>query len=203
MSTVNQPVHILAFAGSLRRDSYNRRLLETAATVLPQQMTMTVYDSIGDIPLFNEDVEAQSSDGPEGVRRLRTAIAAADGVLIATPEYNQSLPGVLKNTIDWLSRSDADGHTVLAGKPVAMVGATPGPWGTRLAQAQLRHALTATGALALPAPMLFVRDAARVQDTESGHFDAATQKRLRAVLDALQVWIQQTQPQAGATGTVP
>ena len=123
-------------------------------------MELMVYDTIADVPLFNEDLEA-SGDAPDGVRRLRESIAAADGLLIATPEYNQSLPGMLKNTIDWLSRPDARGAEVLEGKPVAIVGATTGAWGTRLAQSQLRHALAATGARTLPAPMLFIRDAAQ------------------------------------------
>jgi len=197
MSNDSRPLQILAFAGSLRRNSYNHRLLQTAALAAPEGMQLTVYDSIADVPLFNEDLEAESGGGTPGVHRLRAAVATADALLIATPEYNQSLPGVLKNTIDWLSRPAAEGKDVLAGKPVAIVGATPGAWGTRLAQAQLRHALTATGSLVLPAPMLFVRDAAHVYDADSAHYDAATQKRLRAVLEALQRWVRQLHASAG------
>ena len=191
MSNDSRHLQILAFAGSLRRNSYNRHLLETAALAVPDGIQLTVYDSIADVPLFDEDLEKEHPDGPDGVRRLRAAIAAADAVLIATPEYNQSLPGVLKNTIDWLSRKTTDGQEVLAGKPIAIIGATPGAWGTRLAQAQLRQALVATGSLVMPAPMLFVRDAARVFDADSGHYDAATQKRLTAVLQSLQRWARQ------------
>ncbi len=191
MSNDSRHLQILAFAGSLRRNSYNRHLLETAALAVPDGIQLTVYDSIADVPLFDEDLEKEHPAGPDGVRRLRAAIAAADAVLIATPEYNQSLPGVLKNTIDWLSRKTTDGQEVLAGKPIAIIGATPGAWGTRLAQAQLRQALVATGSLVMPAPMLFVRDAARVFDADSGHYDAATQKRLSAVLQSLQRWARQ------------
>ncbi|MGE8279519.1 MAG: NADPH-dependent FMN reductase [Stenotrophomonas sp.] len=191
MSNDSRHLQILAFAGSLRRNSYNRHLLETAALAVPDGIQLTVYDSIADVPLFDEDLEKEHPAGPDGVRRLRAAIAAADAVLIATPEYNQSLPGVLKNTIDWLSRKTTDGQEVLAGKPIAIIGATPGAWGTRLAQAQLRQALVATGSLVMPAPMLFVRDAARVFDADSGHYDAATQKRLTAVLQSLQRWARQ------------
>lgn len=122
------PLRVLAFAGSLRRNSYNRHLIDAATGSAPAGLSLTVHDSIADIPLFNEDLEADAADGPDGVMRLRAAVAAADGVLIATPEYNQSLPGVLKNTLDWLSRNDAALGEVLSGKPVAIMGATPGRW---------------------------------------------------------------------------
>lgn len=189
-------VRVLALAGSLRRDSFNRRLLETAATLAPRGMTLAVHDTIADIPLFNEDVEA-TGQGQEGVRRLRDAVAQADGLLIATPEYNQSLPGVLKNAIDWLSRADGAGREVLDGKPVAIVGATTGAWGTRLAQSQLRHALSATGARTLPSPMLFVREAALAYDVANGRYDDATQDKLQSTLDAFLDWIRTVAPRTG------
>src|SRR5581483_11429227 len=89
------------------------------------------------LPLFDEDLEPATLGGPDAVRQLRAQVAAGDGLLIATPEYNQSLPGVLKNAIDWLSRPWPD--EVLAGKPVAVIGASSGRWGARLAQAALRQ----------------------------------------------------------------
>lgn len=198
MPSHDPTIRVLALAGSLRRQSHNRRLLESAAALAPPGLSLTVYDTIADVPLFDEDREA---DGPQGVRRLRDAVAAADGLLIATPEYNQSLPGVLKNAIDWLSRPDADGIEVLNAKPVAVVGVTTGAWGTRIAQAQLRHALTATGSRILPSPMLFVREASRAFDAATGDCDEATRGKLQAVLDAFRDWIALLRParDAGAS----
>lgn len=95
---------ILALPGSLRRDGYNRRLLEAATRIAAPDWHIDIFDSLAAVPLFDEDLEAATGGGPDGVRCLRAAIAGADGVLFATPEYNQSLPGVLKNAIDWLSR---------------------------------------------------------------------------------------------------
>lgn len=194
MSLIDPPIRVLALAGSLRRDSYNRRLLETATALVPSGMTLEVHDTIADVPLFDEDLEAAGGRGLEGVRRLRDAVAAADGLLIATPEYNQSLPGVVKNAIDWLSRSDANGLGVLDAKPVAIIGATTGPWGTRLAQAQLRQTLAATGCRTLPAPMMFVRGASQAFDVANARYDSATQDKLRLVLEAFRAWIRLTLP---------
>ncbi len=189
MSIDPAPLKVLAFAGSLRRNSYNRRLLDTAAHCAPPGIVVTVHDTIADIPLFDEDLEVDSAGGPEGVKRLRRALAAADALLIATPEYNQSLPGVLKNTLDWLSRDDVEHREVAAGMPTAIIGATPGRWGTRLAQSQLRHALAAMGALTMPAPQLYVADAAGCCDSATGRFDVVTQEKLHAFLQGFQAWI--------------
>lgn len=189
MSDSLAPLQVLAFAGSLRRNSYNRHLVEAAAQAAPAGIVVTIYPGIADVPLFDEDLETETAGGPEGVKRLRAAVAAADGVLIATPEYNQSLPGVLKNTLDWVSREDAGHRDVLAGKPVAIMGATPGKWGTRLAQAQLRHALAAMGALTMTSPQLYVAEAASVFDADSVAFDAGTQKRLGRFLEGFQSWM--------------
>ena len=100
---MDRTTRVLAIPGSLRRESYNRSLIAAAASLTPPHMSLTVYDSLDTIPVFNEDLEHPS---PAGVARLREAVASSDGLLIATPEYNQSLPGVVKNLIDWLSRSD-------------------------------------------------------------------------------------------------
>lgn len=182
------PYRILALPGSLRRNGYNRRLLEAAARVAPAGMRVGVYAALADIPLFDEDLEFATHGGPEGVRSLRSAVAAADGILIATPEYNQSLPGVLKNTIDWLSRPAPD--EVLAGKPVAITGVSAGRWGTRLAQAALRQVLAATESQVMPAPMLFVRDAAQLFDDGDGLCDAAALQSLQGLLQAFLRWIE-------------
>ena len=190
MSSTIAPIHrVLALPGSLRRASYNRLLLDAAAAHAPRSMRIEVYEALREVPLFDEDLEATDPDGPEGVRRLRDAIAAADGLLIATPEYNQSLPGVLKNAIDWLSRDTPRQASPLNGKPVAIVGVTAGRWGTRYAQAALRHTLTATGAVVMPSPMLFVNDAASRLDAERRSYDAGTMESMQRLLEAFDDWI--------------
>jgi chromate reductase len=180
----------LALPGSLRRRSYNRRLLEAAAELAPPGVHVHVvpHGELAAVPLFDEDVEEETGGGPEAVRRLRHEVAAADGLLISTPEYNQSIPGGLKNTLDWLSR-EAPGE-VLAGKPVAVVGVTAGRWGTRLAQSALRHVLAATGALILPAPALFAAGAEALFDEQGRLCDAAVRRQLAAVLVAFAEWIE-------------
>lgn len=185
-------LRILAIAGSLRRNSFNRRLLEAAAANAPAGMTVSVYDDLGSIPMFNEDLEAETDGGPSAVRELRALVAAADGLLIATPEYNQSMPGVLKNAIDWVSRAAPD--EVLAGKPVAILGATTGRWGTRLAQHALRQTLTATEALVMPAPSMYIRDVGAVFDEAGRLADASTRDSLRDVLIAFGKWIKLATP---------
>jgi chromate reductase len=181
------PLRVLALPGSLRRNSYNRRLLENAARNAPAGIAIDVYSGLAAVPLFDEDLEASSGGGPDGVRRLRAAIAAVDGILIATPEYNHSLPGVLKNALDWLSRPAPD--EVLSNKPVAIMGASSGRWGTRLAQAALRQVLAATEAAVMPAPTLFVRDAAGLFDAHGNLTDSMTLKSLRKLLDSFAGWI--------------
>lgn len=178
---------ILGLSGSLRRGSWNRRLLEAAVRLAPPTMEITLYPTLAHVPFFNED-EEQAETGRHGpVADLRHAVREADGVLIATPEYNQSMPGVLKNAIDWLSRPGAGAG--LEGKPVAIVGATTGPWGTRLSQHAVRQTLAATGAAVLPAPMLFVRDAAALFDGTGQLVDVRTQQSLQRVLAALELWV--------------
>jgi len=184
---------ILALPGSLRRGSYNRLLLQAAAGRAPAGVQLLMSDEITEIPLFNEDLEMGESHGPEAVARLARRIAEADGLLIATPEYNQSIPGVVKNTIDWLSRPV--GNEVLDGKPVAVIGATAGPWGTRIAQSVLRHTLTATGALVLPQPQLYVPGAERLFSREGNLLDDALGNRLGKLLSAFERWIDLVTPE--------
>jgi chromate reductase len=167
-------MRVLAIAGSLRRASLNRRLVLAAAHCAPRGMTIEVYRHLPAIPVFSEDLEP----GPEPVRDLRRRVARSDAILVSTPEYNQSIPGGLKNAIDWLSRED-----VLAGKPVCIVGASSGKWGTRLAQAALRQVLAATESLVMPAPALYLRDAEKLFDGDR-LADPATRDSLAAVLAA-------------------
>ena len=178
------PLRILALAGSLRRGSWNRRLLEAAAAHAPPGITVTVDDGLRSLPLFDEDLEA---DDPAPVRALRQRVADAGGLLIATPEYNQGVPGVLKNGVDWLSRPH--GGSCLEGKPAAVLGATPGAWGTRIAQKELRHVLWATEALVLPHPPLYLRNAADAFDDQGRLVDDGTRRALTRLLAAFEGWI--------------
>lgn len=123
---------ILGIAGSLRQGSYNRSLLSAAVALAPEGMRIDI-GPIDDVPLYNGDVEEK--DGiPAAVRNLKDAAAAADGLLLVTPEYNNSIPGVFKNVIDWMSRPPKDMGRVFGGKPVAILGASPSGFGTILSQ---------------------------------------------------------------------
>ena len=133
---------VLAISGSLRRDSHNTTLLRAAAELLPPPVELEFFDGLKAVEPYDEDDDQGA--GPNGARRLRDAIESADTVLIATPEYNSSLPGQLKNAIDWASRPL--GTNALWGKPVAVVGASTGMFGAVWAQAEIRKALAASGA---------------------------------------------------------
>ena len=173
-----RPVRVLTLAGSLRSGSYNRHLLEAAAELAPASLSLHRYDALAAVPMFNEDLEGEAL--PAGVRDLGEAVHASDALLIATPEYNQSIPGVLKNAIDWLSRPACNG--ALQGRVVGIVGVTVGQWGTRFAQAALRHVLFATESLVAPGSALFLRDAARLFDGQGRLQDPAAREALRRYL---------------------
>lgn len=132
---------VLAISGSLRRDSHNTTLLRAAAELLPPPVELELFDQLKAVEPYDEDDD--QGGGPAGAARLREAIEAADAILIATPEYNSSLPGQLKNAIDWASRPL--GTNALWGKPVAVVGASTGTFGAIWSQAEARKALAASG----------------------------------------------------------
>ena len=134
-------MRVLGISGSLRRDSHNTELLRAAATLLPSGVEFEMFDGLGEIPPFNEDLEGSA---PRPVRRLREEIGAEHAILIATPEYNHSIPGHLKNALDWVSRPYST--NTLRGKPVAVMGASTGMFGAVWAQAELRKVLSAIGA---------------------------------------------------------
>jgi chromate reductase len=138
-------VRVLGFPGSLRRDSYNRRLLQAAARLFPKEVVFELWSGIADLPAYNEELD--DAEPPLAVVRLRAAVAGVDALLFATPEYNSSVPGGLKNALDWASRPYAT--NVLRQKPVAVVGASTGFFGAVWAQAELRKVLSACGALVL------------------------------------------------------
>lgn len=139
-------MRILAISGSLRRESHNTALLRAAAAMLPAGVELTIHDGLREIPPYDDDelAGAGGAGAPASVVRLREEIAAADGVLISTPEYNSSIPGQLKNALDWMSRPLAE--SPLRGKPAAVIGASTGMFGAVWAQAETRKVLKAIGA---------------------------------------------------------
>jgi chromate reductase len=135
-------MRILAIAGSLRRDSHNARLLRHLAEQTPAGVELEIWDGLSSIPPYDEDLDVQPA--PPAVAELRRAVADADGLLFATPEYNSSIPGVLKNAVDWVSRPRDT--TPFQNKPAAVVGASTGAFGAVWAQAELRKVLASAGA---------------------------------------------------------
>ena len=177
-------MRVCGLAGSLRRGSYNRALLRAAVSVAPEGLEILVFDGIGEIPLFNADVEAEGD--PEPVAALKDAIRAADALLVVTPEYNYGVPGVLKNAIDWASRPP--GASVLEGKPAALMGASPGRTGTARAQLALRQSFVFTRTPVVPGPEVLVAEA-HAKFAEDGTLrDEATRKHVRELLERLVRW---------------
>ncbi len=154
-------MRVLAISGSLRQGSYNTQLLRAAEELVPGDVTLELYDELESVPPYNEDRD--TDDAPPAVVRLREAIAGADTVLIATPEYNGSVPGQLKNAIDWASRPVGAG-AALWGKPVAVVGASTGMYGAVWAQAELRKILGTAGARVVDAEVAVGRAAERFDE---------------------------------------
>jgi chromate reductase len=177
-------LRVLAFAGSLRKGSYNRALLRAAQELAPEDVRIDIFDLI-DVPLYNGDVEAEGD--PDGVARLKQAIRAADGVLMATPEYNHGVPGVMKNAVDWVSRPPRDAP--LGGKPVAILGASPGLTGTARGQSQLRQAFEFTNSYPMPQPEILVIRAHEKFDAEGRLTDESTRQHLSVFLSAFAAWI--------------
>ena len=175
---------VAALVGSLRRMSFNRGLLRAAIEVAPAEMRITEA-ALGAIPLFNEDVEQEGD--PEPVRALKDQLLNADAVLIFSPEYNQSISGVLKNALDWASRPYGGGR-VLNGKPVAILGASAGQYGTARAQLELRRILPYLGMYLLPKPEIYVGPAGKVFDDDSNLIDEKTHERIGDQLQKLLDW---------------
>jgi NAD(P)H-dependent FMN reductase len=145
-------VNILALVGSLRAASVNRQIAELAADEAPDGVTVTVYDGLGDLPFYNEDLDTENP--PAAVSALRAAAAVADGTLVVTPEYNGSIPGVLKNAIDWLSRPYGNG--ALKDKPLVVVGAALGQYGGVWAHDETRKSFGIAGTRVVEAITLAV-----------------------------------------------
>ena len=171
-------LEVVGIAGSLRRGSLNRALLRAAIESAPAGLRITPHD-LADVPLYNGDVEA--SGVPPAVLALRDAIRRSDGLLIATPEYNHGVPGVLKNAIDWLSRPPKD--SALDGVVAAIMGASPGMTGTARSQAQLRQAFVFTNTYALLQPEVLVGRAHEKFDADGRLTDDKTRQFLRTFLE--------------------
>jgi len=176
-------INVVGFAGSLRRHSFNRGLVRAAAESATSGIRVEVFD-LTDIPLYNQDVE--DAGEPASVVALKRAIARADALLVATPEYNHGVPGVLKNALDWASRPRAT--SPLRDKPVAVTGASPGNGSTARAQAQLREAFVFTGACVMPQPELLIGAAASHFDERGNLTDAELRVSLVELVEALGAW---------------
>jgi chromate reductase, NAD(P)H dehydrogenase (quinone) len=192
-----KPFRILALAGSLRQGSYNRGLLRAAEELAPDWVEVRFFD-IGTLPFFNEDIEAIGD--PEPVRRFKQAIRGANAVLIATPEYNGAVPGVLANAMDWASRPSS--KSVLRNKPVAVMGAVLGGSGSVNAQATLRGVLSRVGAVVVPDPQVLVPRASRLFDEEVNLRDEDTREEVRQLVEAVAHWCQRVQPEEPESVTV-
>ena len=175
------PTTIIGLCGSLRRGSFNRMLLRAAAETAPPG-TSIEPESIRDIPLYDGDLEEEQGI-PSAVQRLKDRIAEADGLLIVTPEYNHSMPGVLKNAIDWLSRPADDVLRVFGGRPVAIMGATPGPGGTALSQAAWLPIVRTVGMRPWFEGRVLISDAFTVFDAHGRIADAAMSQRIRTFIE--------------------
>ena len=167
-------MRVLGIAGSLREGSFNRGLLRAAIELAPPELRIEPFERIGEFPLYDGDLEERAF--PAAVRSLKDRIAAADGLLLVTPEYNHSIPGVFKNAIDWLSRPTADIKRVFGDRPVALMGATPGRGGTALAQAAWLPVLHTLGTRPWFGGRLLVSVASSVFDAEGQLVDEKVKK---------------------------
>ena len=175
-------ISILGFAGSLRKGSYNKSLLREALKQTSKDAELTLFDLEG-IPAFNQDLESQP---PERVKEFKAKIRAADAILIATPEANYSIPGALKNAIDWASRPYGD--NAFDGKPVGIMGATIGNLGTARAQYHLRQCFIFLNMYPLNQPEVMVSSAQDKIDANGNVTDPKTKEKIKELLEALVAW---------------
>jgi NAD(P)H-dependent FMN reductase len=185
---------VLALVGSLRKGSYNRAVARAAAELMPSGSALELV-SINEVPLYNGDVEEHHF--PDSVKALKERICNADGLLLVTPEYNNSIPGVLKNTIDWLSRPATDIPRVFGGRPTGIIGASDGQGGTRLAQAAWLPILRTLGTHAFFGKVLYVANARRVFDDQVTLTDEKVKELLAAYLAAFVDFIESSRAGRG------
>ncbi len=183
---------LIGLSGSLRRASYNSAVLRCAATMMPSDSELLI-ESIAAVPLYDGD--AESAYGiPESVAQLKDVIAAADGLLLVTPEYNNSVPGVAKNAIDWLSRPSSDIRRVFGGKPIAIAGASPGGFGTILAQNAWLPVFRALGAEIWPGDRLLISRATSVIEMNGEIVDKATRDQLAKFVRGFVEFVRKRKP---------
>ncbi len=187
---MSRPVTILGFAGSLRKGSYNRMLLRNAAQMVPEDARMEIFDLDG-IPGYNQDLEPNR---PPKVTEFKEKIRAADALLIVTPEYNYSIPGVLKNAIDWASRPPDD--NVFKGKPVALMSASTGMLGGARAQYHLRQTFVFLDMHPINKPEIFITFADKKFDANGKCNDEKTLELMATLLKTLVTWAKRLQPTA-------
>jgi len=179
---MKKTIAILGFAGSLRKDSYNKVLLRAAKELIPEGAKLEIFDLEG-IPPFNQDLEDKM---PEKVKEFKAKIKAANAILIATPEHNYSIPGVLKNAIDWASRPFGDNS--FEGKPVAVMSASTGILGGARAQYHLRQVLVALNMYAINKPEVIAASAEEKIDEKGNLIDEMTRKKIKQLLESLIKW---------------
>lgn len=179
---MNKGIRILGFAGSLRKNSYNKALLHLAVQLVPKNVALEAFDLEG-IPPFNQDLENQL---PRKVKEFKAKIRAADAILIVTPEYNYSIPGVLKNAIDWASRPYSD--NAFKEKPVAIMGASIGMLGTARAQYHLREVFVFLDMYPINSPEVFVSYAQEKFDGNGRLKDEKTKQQITRLLESLATW---------------
>ena len=179
---MNQPIRILGIAGSLRRKSYNRAALRAAQQLAPEDAVIDIFELDG-IPVFSEDDERQP---PVKIVELKKRIREADAILFVTPEYNYSIPGGLKNALDWASRPYGD--NAWNGKPVAVMGASPGTLGTARAQYHLRQVFVFLNMLAINQPEVMIANASQNFDGEGNLTNETTKTSIRQLLSNLVTW---------------
>jgi chromate reductase len=182
---------ILGISGSLRRGSYNSGLLRAAQALAPEGLVIDIGD-IAAIPLYNGDVEQEGF--PESVQDFRERIRAADALLIVTPEYNYSVPGVLKNAVDWASRPP---DQPFVGKPIAIMGASPGGFGTTRAQHHLRQVFVGVGGHVLAKPEVMVPGAMNKFDDKGNLNDEDTKKFVASLLASFADWTRRIKSERG------
>jgi len=185
---MSKPIRILGIAGSLRRDSYNRAALRAATALVPEGATLETFELDG-IPIFNQD---EDQNPPAKVAELKRRIREADAILFVTPEYNYSVPGVLKNAIDWASRPYGD--SAWNGKPAAIMGASPGILGTARAQYHLRQILVFLNMFPINQPEVMIGNAAARFDKEGNLTDETTKDFIRQLLQNLVEWTRRIGP---------
>jgi chromate reductase len=179
---MDEQLLILGFAGSLRKGSYNKALLKASAELLPDETRLEIFDLEG-IPPFNQELEKQI---PEKVREFKAKIRAADAILIATPEHNYSVPGVLKNAIDWASRPYGDNS--FEGKPAAIMSASTGMLGGARAQYHLRQIFVFLDMHPVNKPEVMVNFASQKIDEQGNLTDETTRKIIKQLLESLVAW---------------